>query len=76
MTNPYMKFQNPSMHGSWTDGHTDAQPENNVPRQFLWSWGHNDRYELNHKKKKKKKKKNGEKKRSILYVKYVGRLVF
>ena len=24
MRNSYMKFQNPSMHGSWTDGRTDA----------------------------------------------------
>ena len=24
MRNPYMKFQNPSMHGSWTDGRTHA----------------------------------------------------
>ena len=33
MRNPYMKFQNPSMHGSWTDARTDAQPETNMPRQ-------------------------------------------
>ena len=36
-----MKFQNPSMHGSWqTEGRTDGQPETNMPRQLLRSWGH------------------------------------
>ena len=41
MRNPYMKFENSSMHGSWTDGHMDARPETNMPCQLLWSWGHN-----------------------------------
>ena len=56
MKNPYMKFQNPSMHGSEvtlctkkrnerTDGHTDARtykrPRSNMPLQLLRSWGHN-----------------------------------
>ena len=40
MRNPYMKFQNPSMHGSWT-----AQPETNMPRQLLQTWEH--KYEIN-----------------------------
>ena len=31
MRNPYMKFQNPSMHGSWTDGRTDTQTNNLKP---------------------------------------------
>ena len=43
-----MKFQNPSMHGSWTDGRTDAQthawthaqPETKMPPQLLRSKGH------------------------------------
>ena len=30
-----MKFQNPGMHGSVTNGRTDAQPETNTPRQLL-----------------------------------------
>ena len=38
MRNPYMKFQNPSMHGSWTDGRKDGQPETNMLLQLL-SWG-------------------------------------
>ena len=46
-----MKFQNPSMHGSWrtdtrtharTHARTHGQPETNMPRQLLRSWGHND----------------------------------
>ena len=45
LRNPYMKFQNPSMHVFWrmdgrTDWCTDAQPETNMPRQLLRSWGH------------------------------------
>ena len=45
MRNPYMKLQNPSMHGSCrTDGCTDEQPKTNMPRQLLRSWGHNDPY--------------------------------
>ena len=48
MRNPYKKLQNPSMHGSWrtdacTHGCTDEQPETNMPRQLLQSWGHNER---------------------------------
>ena len=35
MRNPYMKFQNPSMHGSWTNGrthaHTDGRAHNPKP---------------------------------------------
>ena len=39
MRTPYMKFQNP---GSWwMNGCTDVQPETNMPRQLLRSWGHN-----------------------------------
>ena len=45
--NPYMKFQNPSMHDSWRrdrwmDARTDTQPETNMPRQLFRSWGHNN----------------------------------
>ena len=39
MRNPYMKFRNPSMHGSWQ---TDGQPETNMSREFLRRRGHND----------------------------------
>ena len=43
MRNPYMKFQNSSMHGFWrADTRTDAQPETNMLPQLLWSWGHNE----------------------------------
>ena len=53
MKNPYMKFQNPSMHGSevtlcikkrngWTDAHTHKRPRSNMPLQRLRSWGHNN----------------------------------
>ena len=38
MRNPYMKFQNPSMHGSYwhaSKSLMDAQPESNMPPQFL-----------------------------------------
>ena len=31
MRNPYMKFQNPSMHGSWTDGQTHGHTHNPKP---------------------------------------------
>ena len=56
MRNPYMKFQNSSIHGfkvmlcikkrdERTDGRThrrtDEQPRSNMPLQLLWSWGHN-----------------------------------
>ena len=56
MKNPYMKFQNPSMHGSEvmlcikkrngrTHGRTDGRmhkcPRSNMPLQLLRSWGHN-----------------------------------
>ena len=55
MRNPYMKFQNSSIHGSEvmlcikkrdertggrTEGRTDEQPRSNMPSQLLWSWGH------------------------------------
>ena len=57
MKNPYMKFQNPSMHCSevllgikkrngrmdaWTDAHTHKRRRNNMPLQLLQSWGHNN----------------------------------
>ena len=53
MKNPYMKFQNPSMHGSEvmlcikkrngrTDTCTHKRPRSNIPLQLLQSWGHND----------------------------------
>ena len=35
MRNPYMKFQNPSMHGSWTDRRMYAQPETNMLKKNL-----------------------------------------
>ena len=44
MRNLYMKFQNPSMHVSLTNGRmdarTDGQPETNMLPQLLQSWGH------------------------------------
>ena len=48
MRNPYMKFQNPSIHGFFfftngrTHGRTDGQPETNMLPQFLRGWGHNE----------------------------------
>ena len=41
-----MKFQNPSIHHSkvntHTDRHTDRQAESNMPFQLFQSWGHNN----------------------------------
>ena len=40
-----MKFQSPSMHGSYErtdvrmDARTDGKPETNIPRQRLRNWG-------------------------------------
>ena len=41
--NPYMKFQNPSMHVFWqTDARMHRQPKTNMLPQLLQSWGHNE----------------------------------
>ena len=39
-----MKFQNPSIHHSKVNTHTDRQAESNMPFQLFQSWGHN--YEI------------------------------
>ena len=36
-----MKFQNPSIHHSKVNTHTDRQAESNMPFQLFQSWGHN-----------------------------------
>ena len=50
MRNPYMKFEDPNMHGFWrTDARTHVLTNgrtirNNMLPQLLWSWGHNNCY--------------------------------
>ena len=37
-----MKFQNPSIHHSKVNTHTDRQAESNMPFQLFQSWGHKE----------------------------------
>ena len=39
-----MKFQNPSIHHSKVNTHTDRQAQSNMPFQLFQSWGH--KYEV------------------------------
>ena len=38
-----MKFQNPSIHHSKVNTHTDRQAESNMPFQLFQSWGHKNK---------------------------------